>query len=154
MKTDILRLVRQYEPIKMRHIVARLILERDEASNYDVQRIVSKLVESGELVQDGRFHYRSASMTDECQEYCSVTGCNNMCDGSIPGHVGMHECAQHRGQGRLDPVPCVEIIVKVGKITAEVRRPMLAEMDHDNEENAARLADQLVRAAVQRFYNK
>ncbi len=46
----------------------------------------------------------------------------------------------------------IKITVTVGSTTVSCERPLLAELPTDNEENSARLADQLVRSAIRRHY--
>lgn len=71
------------------------------------------------------------------------------------GHPGVCQCDEHLEETPESfKTPKVTITIKVGDIEVTATRPMSADIPHDNEENAARLADQLVRAAVQRHYNK
>ncbi len=107
------RIVAVYQPIRMMHITARLMLELDEVSTFDMRREIGRLVGSGELVEDDQFRYRSTSQSP----------------------IG------------------VTLTVRVGHVEGTVTRPLLAELASDNEENVARLADQLVRDAVRRYYD-
>jgi predicted N-acetyltransferase YhbS len=45
----------------------------------------------------------------------------------------------------------IKITIQINEIKGEVQRPMLAELSSDNEENAVRLAEQLVREAFRRL---
>lgn len=47
-----------------------------------------------------------------------------------------------------------QVSVTVGDVTIRVRRPMLATEPFDNEENMARLTDQVVRAAFREYNQK
>lgn len=84
-----------------------------------------------------------------CNKECIY--CEERCVLLKNHHPVMCKCERHMDSFKK---PKITVTIQVGDIQASVTRPMLAEMDHDNEENAARLADQLARATVQRFYNK
>lgn len=88
-----------------------------------------------------------------CDKECVY--CEERCALLKDHHPVMCKCERH-----MDTTPDsfkkpkVTITIQVGDIEVRATQAMVADIPHDNEENAARLADQLVRAAVQRFYNK
>lgn len=89
-------------------------------------------------------------MNDFCRKECVY--CENQCAIFAEHHDNCRCLAHMATTNESFKKPNIKITVTVGSTTVMCERPLLAELPTDNEENSARLADQLVRSAIRRHY--